>query len=138
MGIFLGAFCGPRPRIFRSIVCSLFGKAENGLNRATSSAVSSLTSPFSSINGLRFAITLCLPLVGSAKTDDAKSVRQGNITEQMQAPIQISNRDTPHLALAGVVHEDCGLEIEIRSPLKGKSTFPDVALIFGGIVRDSH
>src|ERR1035437_997020 len=53
MGIFLGAFCGPRLRSLSNTFCSDAASAEKGLKRATSSAVIARTSPSSSINGLR-------------------------------------------------------------------------------------
>jgi hypothetical protein len=133
MGTFFGVFCGPRLRNFNSIFRSAAGSAENGLKRATSSAVISLTSPSSSINGfgngLRFAIELCLPLVGFAKADDADSVRFGDVAEKVQSPVQIPHGNPSHFVIRGIARDQCGLEIEIRNPLEGESALADVALI---------
>src|ERR1035437_72409 len=118
IGTFRRVFCGPRRRIDKSTFCSAFGSVENGLKRATSSAVISLTSPFSSINGLRFAIEFSLPLVGLAETDDADTVWFGNVAEQVQPLVQIPYGNASNFALAGIVRDQCRLEIEVGGPLE--------------------
>src|ERR1017187_1674709 len=109
-GTFLGVFCGPRRRTDKSTLCSALGRAENGLKRGTSSAVISLTSPSSSINGLRFAIEFSLPLVGLAETDDADSVRLGNVAEQVQPLVQIPYGNASNFALSRIVRDQCRRE----------------------------
>jgi hypothetical protein len=118
MGTFLGAFCGPRLRRFDSTFCSALGSVEKGLKRATSPAVTSRTSPSSSINGLRLAIEFGLPLVGFAKTDDSDSVGFGYVAEQVQPLVQIADGDSPHFTISEVVGEYCRFEVEIRGPLE--------------------
>jgi hypothetical protein len=112
MGTFLGVFCGPRLRSFRSIFCSASGSVEKGFKRATSSAFISRTSPSLSINGLRFAIESSLSLVGLAETDDANSVRFGDVAKQMQPLVQIPNRNASRLAVADFCDESCPGEIK--------------------------
>src|SRR5208283_5410831 len=98
MGILRAPFWGPRPRRFRSIFRSAWGSAEKGVALAASRAVSSRTSPSRLVSGLRFAITLSLPLVRSAKTDDADSIWFGHITQQMQSPVQVPDCNAPCFA----------------------------------------
>jgi hypothetical protein len=117
-GTFLGAFCGPRLRSFSNISCSALGKEENGTALAASLAVSSRTSPSSSVKLLRFAIELRLPSVRFSKADNADSIRLGDIAEEMQTPIKISHSDAPCFALAELCVENCRREIEIRRPLE--------------------
>lgn len=57
-----------------------------------SSAVSSRTSPSASVNGLRFAMSLCFSRVGFAKADDPDPAAGGCKTQHVQAVIQIAHR----------------------------------------------
>ena len=56
----------------------------------------------------------------------------------MQPLIEIANGNPPHFAVMEVVRDQSRLEIEVRRPLESEPALTDVALILGGIVRDSH
>src|ERR1035438_6874050 len=105
---------------------------------AASPAVSSLTSPSASVNGLRFAIAFCLPLVGFSKADYANAVGLRNIAEQMQSLIQVSNCNAPRLAVANLGVESRGREVEVGCPIEGKSALANIPRVLGGVVRDRH
>jgi hypothetical protein len=87
---------------------------------------------------LRFAIELCLPFIRLAGTDDANSVWERNVAEQVQSLVQIPDGYAPFLAVAGIIGDQCGLEVEIRSPLERESAFADITLILDGILPASH
>jgi hypothetical protein len=65
---------------------------------------------------LRFAIEPRLPFICLTKTDDADSVGERNVTEQVQSLVQIPDGHAPLLAVAGIIGDQRGLEIEIGAP----------------------
>ena len=64
VAILSGFFCRPR---LASLACKPAGNAENGRIAVKSAALSSRTSPYASVKGLRLVMSYCLSGVGHAK-----------------------------------------------------------------------
>src|SRR5471030_392241 len=117
-GIFVGAFCGPRTPVFARNDAG--NAAPPRLNVLTSAAVSLRTSPLSSIMGLHAGIAIYLSRISFTKTDHANSIMGFSETENMQAIVEIPQRDVPYFPInTPIIRADqrC-LEIEFCCPFE--------------------
>ena len=60
------------------------------------------------------------------------------ITEDVQAFLQISDRNAPCLAITALQIDACRLKIEIPSSLKRKPSFAEIAFIFLRVELNLH
>src|SRR6218665_888515 len=137
---FVGAFCGPRARMPR-VFCSAGGKTRwAGLKRRRSAAVSSRTSPSSSISGACLVMALYLPTVGFAKADDTNAASHWGKEQHMQALVQKTHRYEAcfRVVLARVLPNDCGVKVEFCRPLETQLPVTDVGLVLGCVEFNVH
>lgn len=140
-----GFFWGPLGLLFSSSPATsgprISGRiSEAGRAWAKSSLVSSRTSPSSSINGKRSAISVGLPRVGFTETDDPNSPFYGREAQDVQPCIQISHsRETRLRVVISLIRNDDGImPSEIGGTFKRQLPFGLIPCAFSGVEFNSH
>ena len=134
----VGAFCGPRTPTLRLTDAGSASRAAR--NPFRSLEESSRTSPFESVNDLRFLITSNLSSVGFTKANDTNAIVSLDKAQNMKAIAQHSQSDVARLAvIAPIIDGIQGiLEIKVCGRQKRKTADADIPFVFSWIERDTH
>jgi hypothetical protein len=89
---------------------------------------------------LDFRITLCLPTVCFAKTEDPNAVIGFAKAEYAHSTFKVADRHVPSLSvfLPLILVDKRGLEFELLRTIERQIALVDIALIFGRVIRDAH
>jgi hypothetical protein len=134
----VGAFCGPRTPTLRLTDAGSASRAARNPFRSVEE--SSRTSPFESVNDLRFFITSNLSSVGFTEADDTNAVVSLDKAQNMESVAEHSQGDVAHLAvIASIIDGIQGiLEIKVCGGQERKSADADIPFVFSWIERDTR
>lgn len=129
-----------RPRFGSTASSSAGNTSSADLKFFKSSLVSSRTSPFLSVNGDRFAMSLSLPVICLAKTDYPDTSRDRSETDYMQPFFKIPDSNKPlfWILVSVIFGINCPAPIEFIGSIEWQISLLLVFLGFSGVKFNSH
>lgn len=121
-----------------SSACNSVGSAEKGTNCARSSFVNSRTSPSSLVNGFRFAISACLPIICFAETDDSNAATCWQKAANVQPIAQMPHGNKPILSITHLAKIGRRSKVEVLGFVKAQVALTQIAFALPWVVRHLH